>query len=253
MSSEDNQQVQSNEGETEEPTQEEPAAPNSAQNSPKDKKMEQQFLAEMKRLKTSLERESTKIIKPEFKPYSPFIWSSLEPYYNTYLMQYMADMPPAVRHGYITRKTAIGLVDPEVSHSMDIVVDPVPASVPCPTRPDIKKIVLTRSSDNKEGSTRLPRWPVVSYKRPVPNNTELNWGDVPSLRSELGTKYSSNAHERKQKDYTRTKQDWSRMELFKLKELHEINREHMRMTCNAYLGTSPGSRKAVEELAQVLE
>ncbi|XP_033109062.1 uncharacterized protein LOC117110464 isoform X2 [Anneissia japonica] len=208
----------------------------------------------MKRLKTSLQRESTKIIKPDFKPYTPFIWSSLEPYYNTFLMQYMADMPAAVRHGFVTRKTAIGLVDPEVSHSMDVVVDPVPNSVPCSPRPEVKKVLVTRSNQKKEGSTHLPKWPVVSYKRPdVAINKRLDWGDVPLLRNDLGTKYSSNAHERRQKDYTRTKQDWSRMELHKLKEIHGVNREHMRMTCHAYLGTSPGSKKAVEELAQVLE
>ena len=72
-------------------------------------------------------------------------------------------------------------------------------------------------------------------------------------REELRTKYSSNAQDRKKKDYSRTQQDWTRMELGKLKDINEVNRTHMQVTCNTYLGTSAGSKAAVKSLAKVLE
>ena len=43
------------------------------------------------------------------------------------------------------------------------------------------------------------------------------------------------------------------MELEKLKDIHEVNRSHMQITCTTYLGTSVGGKSAVKSLAKVLE
>ncbi|XP_022088772.1 uncharacterized protein LOC110978251 isoform X2 [Acanthaster planci] len=220
-------------------------------------KRQQQFIAEFNRLKASLEQEATRIVKPEFKQYSPYIHTSLAPYYNTYTVQFLLSLPPHVRHGYITRKTAIGLVDPEVSHNMDVNVDLVPGSVPIPVTSMDPKL-SPRSQGLKGGkdgmgSTRLPKWPVVKFRKTEDPNKKLDWGDVPRLRDTLKTQYSSNAQERIKFDYERTKQDWDRMELDRLREIHEVNRSHMRITCGTYLGTSKGSNKAIKNLTKVLE
>ncbi|XP_072029400.1 uncharacterized protein [Amphiura filiformis] len=219
-----------------------------------EEKRKRQFEAEFTRLKQSLEKESTRIVKPEFKPYSPFIFSSLEPYYNTYAVEFILDYPDHVKHGFITRKTAIGMVDPEVSHRMDVDLDDVPPSTPRSPRVENPEPKMTQDGNEKEGSTRLPKWPIVEIVKSGPMTKErLNWADVPKLREELRTKYSSNAQERRKKDYQRTKQDWTRMELQKLKEIHEVNRSHMQVTCTTYLGTSTGGKAAVKSLAKVLE
>ena len=42
---------------------------------------------------------------------------------------------------------------------------------------------------NREGSTRLPKWPVVKFQKREDPNKKLNWSDVPKLRSVF---YSSN-------------------------------------------------------------
>ena len=43
---------------------------------------------------------------------------------------------------------------------------------------------MTQDTDTeKEGSTRLPKWPVVEMVKTGPMTKErLNWGDVPKLR-----------------------------------------------------------------------
>lgn len=228
--------------------------------SPREKQKKQHFVAEYERLKTSLAKEATRIAKPEFKEYSPFIWTSLKPYYNTYTVQFMLDLPEHVRHGYITRKTAIGLVDPEVSHSMDVVVDSVPESLPMDPKETYfwmkQKSPRARKTDptGMDGSTRLPKWPVVKFQKPeIGLQEQINWGDVPKLREQLKERYGGNADVRYKSDYTRTKQDWYRMELEELKNINEVNRGHMQLTCHTYLGTSPGSKKAVASLAKVLD
>ena len=72
-------------------------------------------------------------------------------------------------------------------------------------------------------------------------------------RESLKVQYSSNSQDRFKRDYQRTQQDWTRMELDKLRDIHEVNRSHMRITCGTYLGTSTGSRKAIKSLTKVLE
>ncbi|XP_070534249.1 uncharacterized protein [Ptychodera flava] len=162
------------------------------------------------------------------------------------------ESPNEVRHGWITRKTAVNLVDPEVSHRMDVELDPVPDSQVVLSPREKKK--EKKEPVKKEGSTRLPKWPVVKMEGyDDMANKDMDWSDVPKLREELKQKYSGNATERVKKDYQRTRQDWTRMELDELKKINPVNREHMKITCNAYLGTSPGSKKAVTSLAKTLK
>nr|XP_054752414.1 GTPase activating protein homolog 4-like isoform X2 [Lytechinus pictus] len=224
--------------------------------SPRNKRNKAFIAAEFNRLRESLDVEKTRITKPECKEYSPFIWTSLEPYHNTYTVNYLLDYPEHVQHGYITRKTAIGIVDPEVSHNMDVSLDEVPKSSPRSPREeyDVPKIQRGEKAKAAKGSTRLPQWPVVKYNRPsMANERQLNWGDVPKLREDLHTKYSSNAQDRMKYDSKRTKHDWYRMDLAELKDINEVSRSHMKITCHAYLGTSAGSKKAIASLAKVLE
>ncbi|XP_072175918.1 uncharacterized protein [Diadema setosum] len=224
--------------------------------SPRDKRNKAFIAAEFNRLRDSLDVEKTRIKHPEYKEYTPFIWTSLEPYYNTYTVSFLLDYPEHVRHGYITRKTAIGIVDPEISHNMDESLDAVPVSTPRSPREEhvVPKIVRGEKAREAKGSTRLPRWPVVKFNRPqMAKERQLNWGDVPKLREDLHTKYSSNSQDRQKYDANRTKHDWYRMDLAQLKDINEVSRAHMKITCHAYLGTSSGSKKAISSLAKVLE
>ena len=54
-------------------------------------------------------------------------------------------------------------------------------------------------------------------------------------REEIKNKFSSQAGAKVQEDYKRTKEDFFRMELDKMDEIHPINRSHMRRTYCAYL------------------
>ncbi|XP_077990151.1 uncharacterized protein LOC144444562 isoform X2 [Glandiceps talaboti] len=218
----------------------------------KEAKRHRQYQKQLEKMKDTLTDEKSKIVKPESVAHTPYIWNSLAPYYKTDTVQYLMDMPNEVRHGYITRKTAVGMVDPEVSHRMDVELDPVPDSLPVSTPRDGSQ-KDKKQGGKKEGSTRLPKWPVVKMDNPDMANKEMDWSDVPKLREELRTKYSGNATERKKNDYTRTKQDWYRMELSELKKIHPVNRAHMKVTCTAYLGTSPGAKKAVSNLSKSLD
>eukprot|EP00057_Strongylocentrotus_purpuratus_P035568 XP_800023.1 PREDICTED: myb-like protein X [Strongylocentrotus purpuratus] len=253
---EEKEEGKEGEKEEEKEEKEENTEEGSDKGSPRAKRNKAFIAAEFNRVRESLDVEKTRITKPEYKEYSPFIWTSLEPYHNTYTVNYLLDYPEHVRHGYITRKTAIGIVDPEVSHSMDTSLDEVPKSSPRSPREEymVPKINRGEKAKAAKGSTRLPHWPVVKYNRPsMANEKQLNWGDVPKLREDLHTKYSSNAQDRLKYDSKRTKHDWYRMDLAQLKDINEVSRSHMKVTCHAYLGTSAGAKKAITSLAKVLE
>ena len=72
-------------------------------------------------------------------------------------------------------------------------------------------------------------------------------------RQQLREKYSQNAGSRVDEEYTRTKQDYYRMDLDKLEEIHPLNRDHMRETYFAYLQNNPGSKKAIQECVKETE
>jgi len=81
------------------------------------------------------------------------------------------------------------------------------------------------------------------------NNCNLN---LFLFRQEYRDKYSTYAEKRIEQDYKKTKEDFYRMDLDRLDEIHPSNRRHMRKTYFAYLQNTPGSRKAVTECVKDL-
>ncbi|XP_078665462.1 uncharacterized protein LOC144907919 [Branchiostoma floridae x Branchiostoma belcheri] len=221
----------------------------------RERKTKEFMKEELRRVKTSLRKITAHIERPQLQPYRPFVWNSLAPYYSTYSVQFLLDLPEDVRHGYNTRQTAIGLTDPEVSWRMDHVMLPMmtsrPMTEPAPTA---RRSYEPDTRPPKEGSTHLPMFPKINYSKTETARKEIiNYGEVPKLRQELKAKYGTGAEERRREDYRRTKQDFYRMELDKLKYIHPINRGHMKAACTTYLGTTPGSQRAISMLAKVLD
>lgn len=67
-------------------------------------------------------------------------------------------------------------------------------------------------------------------------------------RKQLKKKWSKRSPERVKKDYTKTKNDFYRMELDKLNEMRPTyNRPSMVNTYNAYLKNTPGSKQALDD------
>lgn len=176
---------------------------------------------------------------------------------------------------YTTRCTAIGLCDPAISLSMDREVLPKletaemkrkrmemihaaqkPKSGTSRSSGDEKEAAAGKREkrpEAKQGSTRLPKFPVI-----MPPNTELTkkdlfYGDVPMLRDELHKSFSHNGDGRIKDDYNRTRQDFYRMELDRVDEYHRFSRPHMRAAYFAYLQNTPGSRKAVYDCMKELQ
>ncbi len=73
------------------------------------------------------------------------------------------------------------------------------------------------------------------------------------FRDELRKSYSTNATSKVEEDYVRTKQDFYRMELDKLNDIHPLSRPNMRAAYFAYLQNTPGSKKAVYECVKSSE
>ncbi|XP_035699033.1 uncharacterized protein LOC118431799 isoform X1 [Branchiostoma floridae] len=107
----------------------------------------------------------------------------------------------------------------------------------------------------KEGSTHLPKIPVVKLRKP-PISTKkgiIDWSDVAILRKELKDKvYHDDQKKRYRSDYIRTSQDFYRMEMDKLRSGNPKTLDNMKVCCKVYLGTSLGSSKAIRDLAKVL-
>ncbi|XP_067667859.1 dentin sialophosphoprotein-like [Haliotis asinina] len=219
------------------------------------------FKEELKRLEEALKREKSKIIKPDVKKHTPYIFNTLEPYYNTSTVRYLVELPEEVQHRFVSRKTAIGLCDPWVDYSMDTQFLPRISSSSSSRAVNRhhemekrdEKIREREKRSKKEGSTRLPKFPVVTLDSKEYATKALYYSDVPELRRELRDKYSQNATKKIDEDYTRTKQDFYRMDLDKLDEVHPLNRPHMRNAYFAYLQNTPGSRKAVVECVKGLK
>ncbi|KAK7502929.1 hypothetical protein BaRGS_00005878, partial [Batillaria attramentaria] len=77
------------------------------------------FKEELRRLEGGLKRESSKIVPPSRRKYTPFIFNTLEPYYNTHTTRFLIELPEEQFHAYSSRSTAIGLCDPWVDLRMD--------------------------------------------------------------------------------------------------------------------------------------
>lgn len=213
------------------------------------------FQEELRRLRVRLGKEAENIKKPQFKEHVPFVWTSLEPYYNTYVPNYLINLQGDDFHqGYTTRSTAIGLCDPWIDLRMDKNVLPKLEQPKGQGREKPKSHKKKKDPAPKEGSTRLPKFPVVDFNSGKENATKkFPYNEVAKFRTELKDRFSSNAKKKVNKDYKRTKDDFYRMDLHKLDEIHPLNRPHMRRTYFAYLQNTPGSRKAIKDCVKTLE
>lgn len=72
------------------------------------------------------------------------------------------------------------------------------------------------------------------------------------FRQEVMGRYKHDAPKKLNSDYSRTKDDFYRMDLDRLDEVHPINRPHMRKAYFAYLQNTPGSKKAIKECVKDL-
>ncbi|CAF2387662.1 unnamed protein product [Rotaria sp. Silwood2] len=82
----------------------------------------------------------------------------------------------------------------------------------------------------------------AEYQRPLTMN------DVSSIRSFLRTHTNLKADNQKEKDYKRTQDDFYRMQLDNAAGNPKVNRENMVRVYHSYLGTTPGSKKALRDL-----
>ena len=73
------------------------------------------------------------------------------------------------------------------------------------------------------------------------------------FRQEIDQRFSLHAPQKVDSDYKRTKEDFYRMELDKLDDVHPLNRPHMRKAYFAYLQNTPGSKKAITECVKSLD
>ncbi|XP_021377604.1 glutamic acid-rich protein-like isoform X1 [Mizuhopecten yessoensis] len=229
------------------------------------------FQEELRRLRVRLGKDAENIKKPQFKEHVPFVWTSLEPYYNTYVPNYLINLPdeelqpqrPVSRgrpsqgddfhQGYTTRSTAIGLCDPWIDLRMDQSILPK-LEQPKQGKDKPKAQKKKKDASQKAGSTRLPKFPVVDFNAKKENATrKFPYNEVAKFRTELKGRFSSNAQKKVDMDYQRTKDDFYRMDLHRLDEVHPLNRPHMRKTYFAYLQNTPGSRKAVKDCVKTLD
>nr|KAG5710896.1 hypothetical protein BaRGS_027047 [Batillaria attramentaria] len=184
------------------------------------------------------------------RKYTPFIFNTLEPYYNTHTTRFLIELPEEQFHAYSSRSTAIGLCDPWVDLRMDQELLPSISS-----RPTTRHDTTGRSSkrgghhkekkgegpNRKEGSTRLPKFPVVNLETKELATKQLYYSDVPMLRKELKDKYSSQAKQKIDADYKRTQQDFYRMDLDRMDKVAPTSRRHLTSTYMAYLQNTPGA------------
>lgn len=217
------------------------------------KKQKEYFKEELKRLKTNLDKEASKIVAPDKQEHVPYVFNSLEPYYDISTPRYLIELPEQMRHGYVSRQTAVGLCDPWTDHDMDVKLLPKIESKQVPSD-DNKEKKGHKASGEKEGSTRLPKFPAVCVPtNDITKNKKIYYSDVPHIREELKKKIGANAEERVNAEYDRTKKDFYRMELDKMEEYHPTSRPKMRATYFAYLQNNPGSKKAVHECVKETE
>nr|XP_011440709.2 nucleolar protein dao-5 isoform X4 [Crassostrea gigas] len=219
------------------------------------KRQKEFFKAELTRLQRSLKDESSKITKPKHREHYPFVWTSLEPYYNTYVARFLIDAAEDPQPGYVSRNTAIGLCDPWTDLRMDRELLP---RLETPSKKSRAKGQQNAKKGKKEkppkqGSTRLPKFPVVEFSSGKENATKcFPYSEVPKFRQEVMGRYKHDAPKKVNADYSRTKDDFYRMDLDRLDEVHPINRRHMRKAYFAYLQNTPGSKKAIKECVKDL-
>ncbi|XP_074606805.1 uncharacterized protein LOC141859819 [Acropora palmata] len=222
-------------------------------------KKTQQMVAELQRLKIQMSEFHQSVQRPPVKPFSPDIFNSLSPYYNQYLVNCTIQellQEHGIPRGYGHKPTALGVVDPEVAWRMDNFPNPVQQS-----RLPGRLFHATQWSRNavtsheNRGSTRLPPLPMPSFPRFNQSHYQPNkmtYDELTDFRQDLGHTYKRKAERQAKVDYERTVQDWHRMNLVELKKLPPSPRYHIKKAIVSYLGTTPGSSRALAPLTKAL-
>ena len=80
------------------------------------------FQEELRRLQENLKRESSKIVQPNRRKYTPFVFNTLEPYYNTHTTRYLIEQvsQQAPETNDVTSSTAVQYIGYQqwVTHSV---------------------------------------------------------------------------------------------------------------------------------------
>ncbi|XP_062614182.1 uncharacterized protein LOC134275922, partial [Saccostrea cucullata] len=161
---------------------------------------------------------------------------------------------PDSDHGYRYRKTAVDMMNPWDFLELDS-VESSRRTIPR-YRGSQKRRRDYPNRPAPKGSTYFPQFPNVNYPYVQAESPTrmFELDDVPKVRKELKKKWSKRSPERVKKDYTKTKNDFYRMELDKLNEMRPTyNRPSMVNTYTAYLQNTPGSKQALDECISGIE
>ncbi|XP_039261839.1 uncharacterized protein LOC120337990 [Styela clava] len=118
------------------------------------------------------------------------------------------------------------------------------------SKPEEKKFVRPP----REGSTHLPKLPFVHLPQPrTASGRRMYYSDVPALRKEMAERiYRLDQKRKSAEEFSRTTQDFWRMELDGLKNIGEDNRRNMIAAIKIYLGQNRGSLRAVCKLLHII-
>ncbi|CAF0819854.1 unnamed protein product [Rotaria sp. Silwood1] len=217
---------------------------------PIDQKKEDYVQTELRRLRGNLHSESLKLRRPLHKAHEPFVYNDLKPYFDTSSVEKAIHEPLDTSTGYYTRLTALRIVEPWEAYGMDYGVNYELLKQRRNRGHSAKRstIKTDESIDRTQGSTHLPEFPCVSMQKPVEYERPLTMNDVSSIRSFIQTNKTIKADHKKEKDYKRTQEDFFRMQLDNAAGHSPTHRENMVRVYHSYLGTTPGSKKALRDL-----
>ncbi|CAF5053836.1 unnamed protein product [Rotaria magnacalcarata] len=146
----------------------------------------------------------------------------------------------------------------QITHINPTKVDRSRSSVSSKSRPTARysnqqsQTTTNESIDRTQGSTHLPEFPCVTMEKPSEYHRPLTLNDVSNIRSYIRSHSALRANCQKEKDYKRTQDDFYRMQLDSVAGHHPRTRDNMVRVYRSYLGTTPGSRKAVRDLCDQL-
>ncbi|XP_028405169.1 uncharacterized protein LOC114527660 isoform X2 [Dendronephthya gigantea] len=229
-----------------------------------EEKQHQLLLADCQRLKKEMTKVRSTIQRPPLKPFTPYLFNSLEPYYNQYIVDHVVgelqedqtQEEERPRTNYGQRATSLGIVEPQVSWRMDNVPGPFRSSRLQTSTTSQKKWSGATQHDASLGSTRLPPFPKPSFPKisiPEYSASKMDYSKVLKFRIEMDQKIENLNKKKVRMDYNRTMKDWERMNLNELKELPPYSRYHVSKAIKTYFGTSKGATQAVNSLSKHLE
>ncbi|XP_032227875.2 uncharacterized protein LOC5503752 [Nematostella vectensis] len=225
-------------------------------------KKTQKMIADLQRCKKQMVETRRNTHRPPTREFTPDIFNSLSPYYNTYIVNYIVHElenpdPQVLRTGWGHRAMALGVIDPEISWKMDNFPGPVqPSRIPGTL---FKARNWSRNLSGKDGdlgSTRLPPLPMPSvpkFHQATFQPNKMTFNELGQFRSEMKNMTQKLAEKRSKEDYDRTVKDWQRMNLSELKDLPAHSRYHVKKAIFSYLATSQGSAKALKPLTKELQ